>query len=68
MIKVTMIGCDNPNCQRVGTPENLKPLRPPYGWLTLKGGFFGCGPAIDVTVCSLNCLTDAIENAGDVEP
>jgi len=59
-MKVTMIKCDNPDCYAVGAPEFQKPLRTPYGWLTLKGSYFGSGPSIDVTVCRLDCLEAAV--------
>ena len=57
---VKMTKCDNPGCRMVGSPENEKPYRPPYGWLFLKGAFMGCGPNVSVEVCSLDCLEAAV--------
>lgn len=62
-MKVQMTACDNPRCANTGVPENDKPYRPPYAWLTAKGGFFGCGPSFNVEVCTLPCLEPAIEEA-----
>lgn len=62
---VKMTKCDNPTCPMVDQPENLKPYVPPYGWLRVKGHFIGCGPNVDVEVCSLKCLHDAIEHVID---
>lgn len=62
MKKVTMIECDSPTCGKIGDPENDKPLRPPYGWLQMKGGYYGSGPYGDVTVCSIDCLVDALND------
>ena len=56
--------CDNPQCKSTGLPENeKKPYIPPYGWLSLKGHFVGCGPAVAVEVCSVECLTAAVEHS-----
>ena len=54
--------CDNPDCKMIGLPESEKPYVPPYGWLTLKGHFVGCGPAVTVEVCSTDCLAPAVDH------
>lgn len=64
---IKMTKCDNLKCSMAGHPENLKPYRPPYGWLSVKGGFMGCGPDFAVEVCSLACLEPAIRDALDEE-
>lgn len=60
---ITMIGCDNPACRNTDHPEEggtkTKP-RPPYGWLTLKGGWYGSGPYFDIVVCSTDCVVAAM--------
>jgi hypothetical protein len=63
MAVVTVTKCDSPACENHDTPECEKPYRPPYGWLTMKGGLFGCGPNIKVEVCSTACLEAAVDNA-----
>lgn len=53
--------CDNFACNRIELAESDKPYVPPYGWLTVKGGFVGSGPGpFVVVVCSLNCLEAAV--------
>jgi len=60
---VKRVECDNPFCRKTGIPESDKPYRPPYGWLTMKGSFFGSGPSIKVEVCSVECLEKAVNQA-----
>jgi hypothetical protein len=60
-MKVTMIKCDNPSCRKTDIPEDEKGNRPPYGWLTVRGGWFGCGPDFSVVVHDIGCLVPAIE-------
>lgn len=60
-MKITMTQCDNPGCKNTGTPECEKPYIPPYGWLRLKGDWVGCGPSINITVCSVECAAPAIQ-------
>lgn len=55
--------CDNPHCNNSKIPESEKPYRPPYAWLTLKGGYFGCGPSISIEVCSAECVEQAMFEA-----
>jgi len=58
---VKMTKCDNPSCTTTGKAENEEdPYVPPYGWLTLQGGFIGTGPFFEVVVCSLDCLEAAV--------
>lgn len=61
-MKVEMVGCDNPRCKSLGHPESQKPYVAPYGWLVIsKGWFIGTGPSVKVEVCSIECLTPAVE-------
>lgn len=68
-MKITMVQCDNPGCENTKQPESETPYRPPYAWVTAKGGLFGCGPNFSVEVCDVSCLAGAvyhaIENADD---
>lgn len=62
-----MAKCDNPKCGRTSTPEN-NPPKPtkkdqyvsPYGWIQLDGWRVGCGPTLNIEVCSAECLTPAV--------
>lgn len=61
---VQMIQCDNPGCQSRQIPEEggtQKKPRPPYGWLNLKGGWYGHGPYFDLVVCGAQCAQPAME-------
>lgn len=61
-MKVEMVRCDNPACKSIGHPESRKPYVAPYGWLHIQRGWFvGCGPNVQVEVCSVECLTPAVE-------
>ena len=64
-MKVMMISCDNPGCHAVDSPEIERPRSyvPPYGWLTMKGHFVGTGPSIEIEVCSVECLEEAVDAA-----
>lgn len=63
MTTIKMTLCDNPRCGSMKAPESIKPYRPPYAWLTLKGGWFGSGPSVSIEVCSLECVEPALEDA-----
>lgn len=56
-----MIGCDNAGCDSISDPERVgNKLYTPYGWIHLKGHRQGFGPNFDVTVCSADCVSPAI--------
>jgi hypothetical protein len=58
-----MTSCDNSACRETAHPESIKPYRPPYGWVWVKGSLFGCGPSFEVEVCSTSCLEAAVDEA-----
>jgi hypothetical protein len=67
-MKVIKVACDNPKCKSVGTPEHVEDdgsYSPPYGWVTARVSWFGCGPSVTVEVCKLACLQKAVNDAED---
>lgn len=75
MAEVLSIKCDNPVCRNLDTPEHVPWLEEnrkrrktdritgPYGWIELEGWMVGCGPNIQIVVCSVQCVEPAIDDA-----
>ncbi len=65
-MKVELVQCDNPKCNSLGKPEYIEEdgsHNPPYGWIFLKGGFFGSGPCIKIEVDKIQCIRGAVTRA-----
>ena len=58
-----MIGCDNPACRNTEHPEeggSVRKPRPPYGWVFVKGGWYGSGPYFTIVACCWECVEAAV--------
>jgi hypothetical protein len=74
MSEEVMIVCDNPKCKNTGRPEWLpekgsrkKGHTGPYGWMQCQIGWVGRGPYFEIDVCSLDCLTPAVDTKYEEE-
>jgi len=68
---IRKIKCDNPGCTNEEEAEWWASRgtnhSPPYGWLKVEGFFQGTGPGLTVEVCSVACLTPAVDRAIDLQ-
>ena len=71
---IVYVKCDNSECKEEGRAEypdtwlneaelskpKGKMVSPPYGWATVTWDFFGSGPTIQTTTCSVKCAAEAV--------
>lgn len=62
-MKKTMVECDAPSCGSVAPPEwqNGTEYGTPYGWWKVEATCVGSGPSVDIEVCDISCVAEAME-------